>query len=215
MTTRTTTTTTALRRVAAVFVGLAAAAAATYAVSPADGAAPAATAGAATQRAAHRTTLTLEMPTCELCTVRLYQGRWDHTHRPTAWISREKRVIDEQASWRIRSSHTRGMSISVEAPWEGHTGYRITVAFRYGGEQVGDHVSFREARRKQHAAACWEGTRRDRVTLPVEVRRVRVDGVHHRVPGSIAYLPTTQSWLTPMFSAWDGVLGMQEIPICL
>lgn len=206
------TTTVTVRRLAAVLAGLASVAAGTYGVAPADGAASAGTA----HRAAHRTTLTLQMPTCDGCVVQLFQGRGvDHPNHPTAWISREKKVVDGKVRWHVLSRHTPGMSITIRAPWEGEMGYVTTVAMRYGRESVGDHVSYREARSKHRAAACWEGTRRDAVSLPVVVRKVRVQGTRHRVAGSIAYLPTTTSWLPPMFPARRGVLGMQDVPTCV
>lgn len=86
---------------------------------------------------------------------------------------------------------------------------------RYGGKGVGDHVPYREARTKKRAAACWESTGRHAVTLPVVVRKVRVQGTRHRVAGTIAYLPATTSWLTPTFDARRGVLGLQEAATCL
>jgi hypothetical protein len=207
---------TTTRRLAATLAAAASVAASVAAGSlgaaPADGADGAA---AATTARAHRTTLTLEMPGCDGCVVQLFQGRGAGSDHPSAWISREKRVEEGQVSWRIRSRHTPGMAITVRAPWEGDMGYVTTVAMRYGGESVGDHVSFREARSKHRAAACWEGTREDSVTLPVVVRKVRVQGTRHRVPGSIAYLPETTSWLPPMFPARHGVLGLQDVPTCI
>ena len=182
----------------------------TAGAAPADGAAPAARAGHLT------TTLTFEIPGCDGCEVQLYQGREGKDPRhPTAWISTEKKVAGEEVRYRIQSRHTQGLSMTVVAPWEGHTGYQTTVAFRYGHEQVGDEVTFREARRKKWASACWEGTRRNAVTIPVVVRPVMVQGVTERVKGSIAYLPTTQAWLPPMRMVRHGVLGSQEINTCI
>ncbi|NYD42258.1 hypothetical protein [Nocardioides panaciterrulae] len=209
-------TTTIARRLAATLVGLAglaSVATATYAAAPADGSSPATTTAAA-ERPGHRTALTLEMPGCGGCVVQLLQGTGAGTDHPGAWESRRKTVEGGTVTWRVPSRRTWGMSIIVRAPWEGRTGYLTAVAMRYGGELVGDHVSFREARSKHRAAACWEGTRSDAVTLPVVVRKVRVQGQIHRVPGSIAYLPTTTSWLAPMFPARHGVLGTQEVPTC-
>jgi hypothetical protein len=198
---------------------LAVALAATAALTAGTAAAGAAPTEAATSvaRAGHpTTTLTFEMPGCDGCVVRLHQGREgkDPSH-PTAWDSKEKKVADEQVRYRIQSRHTQGLSMTVVAPWEGRTGYLTTVAFRYGHEQVGDEVTFREARRKKWASACWEGTRRNAVTIPVVVREVMVQGVKKRVKGSIAYLPTTQAWLPPMREVRRGVLGSQEINTCI
>ena len=67
----------------------------------------------------------------------------------------------------------------------------------------------REGKDPRHpkASACWEGTGRDPVTIPVVVRGVMVQRVTKRVKGSIAYLPTTQAWLPPMRKVRRGVLG--------
>lgn len=205
----------AVRRFAVVLGTLASLVAGTaVAVAPADGAAPGTGQGSAPRAGGHRTALTFEVPGCEGCRFQLYQGWETSDGRPTAWISREKKVRDGVVSFDPRSKHTFGMTATVIAPWEGQTGYLTTVVFRYGHEQVGDAVSFREARSKKRATGCWEGTRRDALTIPVVVRKVMVQGVQARVQGSIAYLPTTQSWLPPMQRARHGVLGTQEIQIC-
>jgi len=106
------------------------------------------------------------------------------------------------------------MSVLVRTPWEGHTGYLTTVAFRYGGMQPGDDVGFHTAREKTKASACWEGVRRRNVTVPLVVKEVEVDGAQKRVPGSIAVVPTTESWLNPMREVIDGVLGSQDVNLC-
>jgi hypothetical protein len=53
-----------------------------------------------------------------------------------------------------------------------------------------------------------------RVTVPLVVAKVRVAGVRKEVDGSIAFVPTTSSWLPPMREVWDGVLGSQDVNIC-
>ena len=52
------------------------------------------------------------------------------------------------------------------------------------------------------------------VTVPLVVEEVRVRGVKKEVDGSIAFVPTTQSWLAPMREVWEGVLGSQDVNIC-
>ena len=64
------------------------------------------------------------------------------------------------------------------------------------------------------ASACWEGVRSREVTVPLVVEKVRVRGVQKMVDGSIAFVPTTESWLRPMRQVWDGVLGSQDVNIC-
>ena len=177
------------------------------------------TAAAATpseERAAPaRTVLTFTVEDCDGCEVQLVNARRtldaDVVH---VWQSRAKQVRDGEVTFRIATRRTRGMSATVVAPWEGHTGYLTTVAWRYDGERVGDPVTLEEAVTKRRAAACWEGVRRPEVTVPLVVEKVRVDGVRGEVDGSIAFVPTTESWVGPMRRVWDGVLGSQDVNIC-
>ena len=183
---------------------------------------PAATAGATTptaagdeRSAAPRTRLTFTVDDCEGCEIQLVNARStldaDVVH---VWQSRTRTVEDGAVTFRVATKRTWGLSVTVRAPWEGHTGYATTVAWRYNGEGVGDTVTLDEAVTKKRASACWEGVRRRAVTVPLVVEEIEVDGVHERVPGSIAFVPTTQSWLPPMREVWDGVLGSQDVNIC-
>jgi hypothetical protein len=162
-----------------------------------------------------RTRLTFTVADCEGCEVQLVNARStldaDVVH---VWQSRTRTVEDGKVTFRVASRRTWGMSVTVRAPWEGHTGYVTTVAWRYNGERVGDAVTLEEAVTKKRASACWEGTRQRRVRIPLVVEEVEVDGVHERVPGSIAFVSTTQSWLEPMRRVWDGVLGSQDVNVC-
>lgn len=165
--------------------------------------------------AAPRTRLTFTVDDCEGCEIRLVNARStldaDVVH---VWESKPRAVENGKATFRIATKRTWGLSVTVRAPWEGHTGYATTVAWRYNGEGVGDTVTLAEAVTKKRASACWEGVRRRAVSVPLVVEEVEVDGVHERVPGSIAFVPTTQSWLSPMREVWDGVLGSQDVNIC-
>jgi hypothetical protein len=166
-------------------------------------------------RAAARTTLTFTVDDCEGCEVQLVNARStldaDVVH---VWQSRTKEVRDGTVTFRVATRRTWGLSATVRAPWEGHTGYLTTVAWRYDGEGVGDAVTLEEAVTKKKASACWEGVRSRAVTVPLVVEKVRVRGVKGKVAGSIAFVPTTQSWLPPMREVWGGVLGSQDVNVC-
>ncbi len=192
----------------AVIAGLAGAVAA--------GSAPAADAARTSTRAVARTTVTFELPGCDGCTVTLMQARWSKRSQYGVkyWHTAEKKVQDGTVSYTVPTRRTKGMSMTLTAPWEGHTGYLTTVAFRYGAEQPGDEVGFREARSKHRGSACWAGTNADEMTIPVTVRKVWVQGVRHRVRGSIAYASVTQDWMVPMRDVWHGVLGSQDVNVC-
>ena len=204
MTIRTTARTTTWGTALAVVALLASPATSTAAPAPSD------------DRAAEpRTRLTFTVDDCEGCEIQLVNARStldaDVVH---VWESRTKKVRDGKVRFRIATRRTWGMSATVVAPWEGHTGYRTTVAWRYNGNSVGDAVTLEDAVTSKRASACWEGVRRRAVSVPLVVERVEVDGVHERVPGSIAFVPTTEGWLAPMREVWDGVLGSQDVNVC-
>jgi hypothetical protein len=185
-------------------------------LAPPATAGPATAAAAASQPAADpRTRLTFTVDDCEGCEVRLVNARGtldaDVVH---VWQSRARTVANGEVVFRVATKRTWGMSVTVRAPWEGHTGYATTVAWRYAGELVGDAVTLEEAVAKRRASACWEGVRRRAVTVPLVVEEVEVDGVQGRVPGSIAFVPTTEGWLPPMRRVVDGVLGSQDVNVC-
>ncbi|WP_181311337.1 hypothetical protein [Nocardioides campestrisoli] len=161
-----------------------------------------------------RTRVLFTVPDCEGCKIQLHQARRTPRSDVRTWSSRVRRVEAGTVSFRPATRRTHGMSATVRAPWEGQTGYVTTVAWRYGGKQVGDPVTLPEALAKQRASACWEGVRGRRVTIPLVVAQVEVDGVHGRVPGSIAFVPSTQAWLPPMRRTFEGVLGSQDVNIC-
>jgi hypothetical protein len=184
---------------------------------------PSATAAAptdsSTERAAQpRTTLTFTVDDCEGCELQLTSALGTYAEadagRVDIWNSRTKTVEDGSVTFTIPTKRTWGMSVAIKAPWEGHTGYRTTLAWRYNGELQGDEVTLEEAVTKTKASACWEGVRSREVTMPIVVEKVRVRGVKKMVDGSIAFVPTTQSWLRPMREVWDGVLGSQDVNIC-
>lgn len=196
---------------AAATAALAAGLATAVSTTPADAAAPD---GAA--RAVPKTTITFEVPGCDGCEVGVMQARWDEDAKwgIRVWDGGQKTVEDGVVTFKVPTKRTEGLSMTVTAPWEGHTGYVTTVAFRYGGMKAGDEVGFREARQKSRASACWAGTGEDAVTIPLTVRKVWVEGVRHRVRGSIAYAGVTQEWMVPMRAVWDGVMGSQDVNVC-
>ena len=165
-----------------------------------------------------RTTLTFTVDDCEGCEIQLSSALGTYAEADAGkvdfWDTRVKKVAGGSVTFTVPTRRTWGMSVAVEAPWEGFTGYRTTLAWRYNGELQGDPVTLAEAVTKKKASACWEGTRQPEVTIPIVVEKVRVEGVHKEVNGSIAFVPTTQSWLRPMREVWDGVLGSQDVNIC-
>ena len=107
------------------------------------------------------------------------------------------------------------MSVAVKAPWEGHTGYRTTVAWRYNGELAGDDGHARGGRDQEEGVGLLGGRTQPRGHgARSSSRRSGCAACTKEVAGSIAFVPTTQSWLSPMREVWDGVLGSQDVNIC-
>jgi hypothetical protein len=185
-------------------------------VAPVATAAPAAPTEA--RQAAPRTALTFTVDGCEGCEIQLTSALGTYAEADAGqvdiWSSRTRTVHDGSVTFDILTKHTWGMSVAIKAPWEGFTGYRTTLAWRYNGKYVGDPVTLAEAVTKKKASACFEGVRSREVTMPIVVEKVRVRGVHKKVAGSIAFVPVTQSWLKPMREVFDGVLGSQDVNIC-
>jgi hypothetical protein len=168
--------------------------------------------------AAPRTQLTFTVDDCDGCKIQLTSALGTDAEadagKVNIWNSTTRTVRNGSVTFDIATKRTWGMSVVVDAPWEGFTGYRTTVAWRYNGERVGDTVTLEEAVAKKKASACWEGVRSREVVVPLVVEKVRVRGQRKEVDGSIAFVPTTTSWLPPMREAYEGVLGSQDVNIC-
>ncbi len=157
------------------------------------------------------TKVTLSAPGCDGCQVQVMNAARNDEN---FWGSRDKTVKGGSVSFVVPRPLTRGISATVVAPWEGTTGYTTLVAFRYGGHRVGDHVSFADARSRSHGSACWAGTSKSALTIPLTVRKVTVPGTTGQTAGTIAYTRVTQPWLHPMMAAGKGILGSQEEIVC-
>ena len=201
-----------VRSSAAAMVAVAAGLAGAVAAVPTT--ATAAPAPVDTPRIGLKTTLTFEAPGCNGCKLGLIQGVWDKNGDAKTWNGPSATVRHGVATVTIPTKRTRGLSVTVDAPWDGHLSAVTTVAFRYRDFQPGDRVGFRQARNQDQGSGCWRGTKDDAVIIPLTIREVRVDGVHGRVDGSIAYAQVTQEAMAPMRDVYDGVLASQDVNIC-
>ncbi len=191
---------------------LTAAATATLAAAVTAGSLSGGTSPAAARSATPHTRVTLSVQGCEGCDLRLTQALDGHEQ---VWQSTARTVEDGTVSWRIPTRRTHGISITVAAPWDGGPGYVPTVAFRYGGEQVGDEVTPALARTKRRASTCWAGTDARAATIPITVvhaRSTNPPGDPIRTPR--AFTSVTQDWMKPMERAWKGITGTQDVGWC-
>lgn len=159
-----------------------------------------------------KTTLTLEVSGCNGCHLRLTQARDGREH---VWQSRQRTVKHGTVSWTVPTKRTRGLSITVLAPWDGGAGYVPAVVFRYAGTHVGDRVTKAAAKSKKHGSSCWAGTSASSVTMPLTVvhaRSTNPPGDPIRTPR--AFTPVTQTWEKPMYRTWHGIAGTQDAIWC-
>ena len=176
----------------------------------------AATTSAQAQNQAHdrapNTVLTVNVRSCEGCEITLVS--YLDGDMGAGWASDPHKVQNGKAAFVVPTAKTEGLSVMVRTPWEGHTGYVTMVVFRYKGLATGERIGFNKARTMKKASGCWAGTTEKQASLRVKVRRVNVPGVHGKVPGNIAWAPTTQAWLPPMLPVFGGVLGAQDVIAC-
>ena len=161
---------------------------------------------------AANTVLTVNVRSCEGCEITLIS--YLDGDMGAGWASDPHLVQNGKAAFVVPTAKTEGLSVMVRTPWEGHTGYVTMVVFRYQGLAVGDRIGFNKARTMKKASGCWAGTTEKQASLRFKVRRVNVRGVHGKVPGNIAWAPTTQAWLKPMLPVYGGVLGAQDVIAC-
>jgi hypothetical protein len=159
------------------------------------------------------TVLTVRAAGCEGCEITAQSGLTSDYE--DVWQSAPVEVVDGVATFRVPTRRTRGLSLSVRAPWERRLGYVTVVAMRYAGSRVGDTIGYRDARHERRASACWAGTTDPAYDLTIRTRKVLVHGVGRgRVPGTLAWARTTPEWLAPMRRVYDGVMGGQDMDFC-
>ena len=182
-------------------------------VAPAT--ASAATVAVARAAAPHMTKLTFAVHGCDGCTIQPLQYI---AGEQKDWEGRRKTVKDGSVSWTFRTRHTHGMSVWIRGPWEGQdgggTGYVANVVWRYGHEKVGSTVTRQDVRSKHRGTGCWAGTTADEVTIPLEVRKVIVQGLTQKTAGTLAWTKVTQDWWRPMLPTHKGILGSQDVMPC-
>jgi hypothetical protein len=173
------------------------------------------TVGTAQADSVPTTRLTIRTPSCDGCDIQLFQAIKGRDH---VWQSKLKRSHDGKVTFTVPTRRTHGMSMSVRPRWErtdsSSTGYVTLTAFRYQGHAAGSRIGFRAARRQDHGSACWAGTDKASKTLTLGVRKVRVQGIGGETDGSIAWLPSQARTWAPMYEAFRGVVGGQEVPLC-
>lgn len=159
--------------------------------------------------------ITVKVNGCNGCDLTLAQFRPDaHT-----WQSKTKRVVDGKVSFFVARSHTKGLTMAVTPPWERRaeipTGYQTMAVFRYQGVAPGSSIWLKAARGKRKGSPCWAGTTKAAHTIPLTVRKVRVQGTTGPTDGTIAWVnPQARNSRSTMASVHRGIYGAQDGVIC-
>lgn len=188
----------------------------TLAASPltSTSAAPAGSASAGSDTATGDVTrVVLRVRGCDGCSMTA------HSYDPDGadgglWSSRGAKVRDGRVVFDVPTERTRGMTVTIVAPWEKRVGAVGNVVFRYAGLRPGDRVSTAEARHARRGSACFGGTDADRLTLRVRVHRARFAGTTGRAVAPAAYTVVTQRAIGPVERTYDGYYGTQDVIPC-
>ncbi|GAA5152053.1 hypothetical protein GCM10023340_31720 [Nocardioides marinquilinus] len=166
--------------------------------------------GTATYGVPESQKITFAVDGCDRCGITLaaYDGQ-------RSWSSRSKQVgPDHRVTFTVPQRWVDGVSAAISSPWEKRLGYVSQVVFRYGGEKTGDRVTVAEARTKRKGSLCLASDPSQvRSTVPLTVRKVRVEGVGGRTDGTLAFATRTQR-PAPMTRIFGGVGGAQDVPPC-
>lgn len=182
------------------------------ALAPALGlAATAAPSSTGTAASVSTTKVTLAVTGCDGCTLQLHQ---ELEGRTTTYDSSAQKVVDGKASWTVPTAATHGLSITVDAPWDGGVGAVPVVAFRYSGRQVGSPVTATQAKAARGGTGCFAGTAERTLTLPITVVRIPATNP----PGDpivtpVAFTAVTEPWIGGTQRAFHGQLATQDAAI--
>jgi hypothetical protein len=160
-----------------------------------------------------RTTVVFEVEGCDGCRLQVVQSRLDPGSETGVrmWSGPRAVVEDGSAVVALPSARTRGMSVVVETPEQAPRTSRTLVAFRLRGDRPGDRVTTRRVRAASAASACWAGTGRSTVTLPLVLHRTADD--RDGVDGLVAFAAVGQPVLAPFHRLVDGVLA-PRVNVC-
>jgi hypothetical protein len=198
------------RGIAAVLATLAAIALATSAQNVAH--ATSGTGGAGAHKAA-KTTLHIHVTGCDHCSVQLQQAV---SGRPDVWQTGIQKIgSDHQATFRVASRHTDGMSFVVRAPWAQNVYAVPNAVTQYAGHAIDSTISSKVARHARHAEGCWAGTRLDSVRLDFHVARVHAaGGTDEPITAPLVYATHTMSSWRPMVKTFHGTIANQDAFWC-
>lgn len=169
---------------------------------------------AARAAAAPTTTLTLNVTGCEGCEIGLTS--WTKgTPASSAWSAEPQKVVDGTAVFAVPTSRTRGLVLSVDAPFAGALEAQPLVALHYSGIGVGSPVSATQAAAGKAAHVCFAGTAEPALTIAVKVGRTTgYSPQGEKVVAPRAFAAVSQPFIGTSMKTSNGVVYTQEAIAC-
>ena len=128
----------------------------------------------------------------------------DNGGQEVSWDGQPRKVRGDSVTFRVPTESTRGMYFYIDEPAFDSDGFYDAapmVVFQYAGYQPGEWVERSQAVKASSGSPCWAGTTEASVSLSVNVRKVRVEGVSDtRVRQPLA-------WVAPTEEAFGGFMN--------
>ena len=146
---------------------------------------------------------------------------WDNGGQELSWnndFSTKRKVRGDSVTFRVPTESTRGMYFYIDEPAFDSDGFYDAapmVVFQYAGYQPGEWVERSQAVKASSASPCWAGTTDDKVSLDVNVRKVRVEGVSDtRVRLPLAWVAPTEAAFGGFMNTDRGIVAANGDPGC-
>jgi hypothetical protein len=154
----------------------------------------------------------------------------DNGGQEVSWnddFSTKRKVRGDSVTFVVPTENTRGMSFMIQPPEEG-SGPGINanpvIVFQYAGYEPGEWVERSQAVKASSGSPCWAGTTDDKVSLDVNVRKVRVEGIKmvgDQPTGGPTPVRVPLAWVAPTEAAFGGftstdrgVVAAQDVYPC-
>ena len=170
-----------------------------------------------------RVTLTFTGNGCDGCVITPRQLIYasDNSGQEVSWnddFSTKRKVRGDSVTFRVPTESTRGMYFYTDEPAFDSDGFYDAapmVVFQYAGYQPGEWVERSQAVKASSASPCWAGTTEASVSLSVNVRKVRVEGVSDtRVRQPLAWVAPTEAAFGGFVNTDRGVIAANGDPGC-
>ncbi len=140
----------------------------------------------------------------------------DNGGQDVSWnddFSTKRKVRGDSVTFRVPTENTRGMYFYIDEPAFDSDGFYDAapiVVFQYAGYKPGEWVERSQAVKASSASPCWAGTTDDKVSLDVNVRKVRVEGIKtigNKLTGKPTQMRLPLAWVAPTEQAFGGFMN--------